>query len=86
MKRCDDERRKWKTEGIVVDLGCGSGIWTTALADSGYEVVGVDISPAMIEIACQRVPEARFHVLLRKASAINRFVRNDPSRSLSSRG
>lgn len=50
------------TEGIVVDLGCGSGIWTRALADSGYEVVGVDLSPAMIEIARQRVPEAKFHV------------------------
>jgi SAM-dependent methyltransferase len=50
------------TEGVVVDLGCGSGIWARALADSGYEVVGVDISPAMIEIARQRVPEAKFHV------------------------
>jgi SAM-dependent methyltransferase len=50
------------TKGIIVDLGCGSGIWARALADSGYEVVGVDISPAMIEIARQRVPEAKFHV------------------------
>ena len=49
-------------EGVVVDLGCGSGIWARALADSGYEVVGVDISPAMIELARQRVPEATFHV------------------------
>ena len=48
--------------GVVVDLGCGSGIWARALADSGYEVVGVDISPAMIELARQRVPEATFHV------------------------
>jgi SAM-dependent methyltransferase len=50
------------TDGIVVDLGCGSGIWARALADSGYEVVGVDISPAMIELARHRVPQARFHV------------------------
>src|SRR6516165_376478 len=49
-------------EGVVVDLGCGSGIWARALADSGYEVVGVDISPAMIALARQRVPEATFHV------------------------
>jgi 2-polyprenyl-3-methyl-5-hydroxy-6-metoxy-1,4-benzoquinol methylase len=27
-------------EGLVVDLGCGSGIWARALADAGYEVVG----------------------------------------------
>jgi SAM-dependent methyltransferase len=50
------------TEGVVVDLGCGSGIWARALADSEYEVIGVDISPAMIELARQRVPEATFHV------------------------
>lgn len=50
------------TEGAVVDLGCGSGIWARALIDSGYEVIGVDISPAMIELARQRVPEATFHV------------------------
>jgi len=50
------------TGGTVVDLGCGSGIWARALADSGYRVVGVDISPAMIALAGRRVPEAEFHV------------------------
>src|SRR5262249_27691548 len=49
-------------KGLVVDLGCGSGIWAKELADAGYQVLGVDISPAMIELACQRVPEAQFHV------------------------
>ena len=49
-------------DGRIVDLGCGSGIWARDLVNSGYEVVGVDISPAMIEIACQRVPEGEFHV------------------------
>jgi SAM-dependent methyltransferase len=50
------------TQGVVVDLGCGSGIWARILTDSGYRVIGVDISPAMIELARQRVPEATFHV------------------------
>jgi SAM-dependent methyltransferase len=49
-------------EGLVVDLGCGSGIWARELADSGYRVTGLDISPAMIELARQRVPEADFHI------------------------
>jgi SAM-dependent methyltransferase len=50
------------TDGLVVDLGCGSGIWARELADHGYDVVGVYISPAMIELARPRVPEATFHV------------------------
>jgi SAM-dependent methyltransferase len=50
------------SDGRVVDLGCGSGIWARELADSGYEVTGVDLSPHMIKLAHQRVPEAHFHV------------------------
>jgi SAM-dependent methyltransferase len=55
-------RQNGITEGAVVDLGCGSGIWARALADGGYAVVGVDLSSAMIELARQRVPDATFHV------------------------
>jgi len=49
-------------QGLIVDLGCGSGIWAKELADRGFEVLGIDISPAMIELARRRAPEARFHV------------------------
>lgn len=45
-----------------MDLGCGSGIWARQLVDAGFQVVGVDISPAMIELARQRVPQAEFLV------------------------
>src|SRR5689334_5247848 len=38
-------RRNGITGGLVVDLGCGSGIWANELAGSGYQVLGVDISP-----------------------------------------
>lgn len=49
-------------DGCIVDLGCGSGILARELVDAGYDVVGMDISPSMIEIARQRVPEAEFQV------------------------
>ena len=55
-------RKNGINDGLVVDLGCGSGIWAKALVDAGYQVVGVDKSPAMIEIARQRVPDATFPV------------------------
>jgi SAM-dependent methyltransferase len=53
-------RRSGIDRGLVVDLGCGSGIWARALRDAGYDVLGVDQSPAMIAIARKRVPEVKF--------------------------
>lgn len=46
--------------GLVVDLGCGSGIWARALRDAGYDVFGVDASAAMIALALAAAPGARF--------------------------
>jgi len=47
-------------EGLVVDLGCGTGILVEAVSNAGYEVLGIDLSPAMIELARRRVPDAQF--------------------------
>ncbi len=49
-------------DGHVVDLGCGSGIWARFLTDAGYDVTGVDISPAMISLSKKRAPGATFRV------------------------
>jgi SAM-dependent methyltransferase len=48
------------TSGSVVDLGCGSGILACRMTDAGYDVVGVDVSEAMLEIARRQAPEAHF--------------------------
>ena len=48
------------TEGLIVDLGCGSGLSTQKLVESNYSVLGVDISFDMLEIAKKRVPNAQF--------------------------
>jgi len=42
---------------LVIDLGCGTGLLTRALAGEGREVIGVDPSPAMLAVA-QRGPGA----------------------------
>jgi len=53
--------RHYRVEsGMVVDLGCGSGHWANVLTGAGYEVLGVDLSPAQIELAKQRAPKASF--------------------------
>ncbi len=49
-------------DGLVVDLGCGSGLWARELVDAGYSVLGIDISEAMIELSRKKVPEAEFRV------------------------
>jgi len=47
-------------DGLVVDLGAGSGITARVLTDAGYEVLGVELSPDMVELARRRAPAARF--------------------------
>jgi SAM-dependent methyltransferase len=55
-------RQNGITDGLVVDLGCGSGLWARELSQAGYDVLGIDISPAMIELARDRVPGGGFRV------------------------
>ncbi|MFI2186274.1 class I SAM-dependent DNA methyltransferase [Streptomyces sioyaensis] len=48
----------------VLDLGCGTGLPTARqLVDAGCEVVGVDLSRGMVELARKYVPDATFHRL-----------------------
>ncbi|MSV32652.1 MAG: class I SAM-dependent methyltransferase, partial [Bryobacterales bacterium] len=53
-------RRAGVRNGLVVDLGCGSGRWAAALGGAGYDVLGVDLSSAMIRLARKRAPLAHF--------------------------
>ncbi len=46
--------------GLVVDLGCGSGQWAARAVREGFDVLGVDVSPAMLRLAAAEAPQARF--------------------------
>jgi SAM-dependent methyltransferase len=37
--------------GLVVELGCGSGLLTRHLLDAGHRVLATDASPAMLDLA-----------------------------------
>jgi SAM-dependent methyltransferase len=50
------------TSGRVVEVGCGSGVLARRLCAAGYDVVGFDVSPAMIKLARAQAPAARFRV------------------------
>ena len=46
----------------VLEVGCGSGVFLRAAADRGASVFGLDASPALLELARARVPEADLRV------------------------
>lgn len=41
-------------EGIVLDLGCGTGNVTELLAKSGFDMIGIDNSEEMLDIAMEK--------------------------------
>jgi SAM-dependent methyltransferase len=44
--------------GLVLELGCGSGLLTRHLLDAGQRVIATDASPAMLELARETAPDA----------------------------
>ena len=41
-------------DGLVLDLGCGTGKMTRLLRDRGYDMIGVDLSEEMLSIAREK--------------------------------
>ena len=44
--------------GLVVEIGCGSGLLTRYLVDAGHRVIATDASPAMLDLARDTAPDA----------------------------
>jgi len=42
------------SDGLVLELGCGTGIMTELLAQRGYDMIGVDNSESMLELAMEK--------------------------------
>lgn len=41
-------------DGLLLDLGCGTGTMTELLAEKGYDMIGVDLSDRMLDIAMKK--------------------------------
>lgn len=50
-------------EGLVLDLGCGTGTMTELFAADGYDMIGVDNSEEMLEIAREKQMESGHEIL-----------------------
>ncbi|MCM6772031.1 class I SAM-dependent methyltransferase [Nocardia sp. CDC159] len=46
----------------ILDAACGPGLYAEELCARGAEIVGLDHSPRMIELARQRVPHGEFRI------------------------
>jgi 2-polyprenyl-6-hydroxyphenyl methylase / 3-demethylubiquinone-9 3-methyltransferase len=53
----------------VLDVGCGGGLLAEALARAGASVTGIDLAPAMIEVARRHAAAGALEIEYRVASA-----------------
>lgn len=54
----------------ILDVGCGTGHHVSELSSRGLDVIGIDISPSMIDKAKQNYPDYKFKV----ADALNNAI------------
>ncbi len=50
-------------DGLVLELGCGTGSMTEILAAKGYDMIGADNSEEMLEIAMEKRDESGHNIL-----------------------
>lgn len=50
-------------DGLVLDLGCGTGSLTEILATKGYDMIGADGSAEMLEIAMEKKAQSGHDIL-----------------------
>lgn len=56
--------------GDLIDLGCGTGRALIHLAEQGYRVLGVDLSPEMLRVAQRRAGETGLDISLIRANLV----------------
>ncbi len=50
-------------DGLVLDMGCGTGSMTELLADAGYDMIGIDNAEEMLELAMEKRAESGHDIL-----------------------
>lgn len=50
-------------DGLVLELGCGTGSMTERLARAGYDMIGSDLSSDMLEIAMEKKEASGLNIL-----------------------
>ena len=50
------------SQSIILDVGCGTGHHVAKLSAKNLDVIGLDVSPAMIKAALEKYPSHKFRV------------------------
>ena len=50
-------------DGLLLELGCGTGSMTELLAARGYDMIGVDSADEMLNIACEKRERSGHEIL-----------------------
>lgn len=69
----------------LIDCGCGDGSVALMLTDHCEELVGIEISPTMSELASQRgvkVVNDSIHSILNNSSVLNKLISDKPRRNM----
>lgn len=54
------EHLKLTEETLLLDAGCGAGLFSSMAINAGAQVIGIDAAPGLLEVARQRNPENNF--------------------------
>lgn len=50
----DREQALLSERNLVLDLGCGTGTLTELMAEQGFDMMGIDLSPDMVQVAMEK--------------------------------
>lgn len=56
-------REQGVSDGLLLDLGCGTGSLTELLSRAGYDMIGVDISGDMLQLALEKRDKSGENIL-----------------------
>ena len=59
----DSEQALDEEKNLIVELGCGTGSFTQQLYKLGYDIMGIDLSPDMLNLARMKSQEMGYNIM-----------------------
>jgi SAM-dependent methyltransferase len=59
----EEEKALFSERNLILDLGCGTGTLTELLAEAGFDVMGIDMSADMLQVAMDKREESGHDIM-----------------------